>query len=352
MIASRPAGDGRARAADDAARRPAVYPATHGDRDRFVLARRGARPARDAWRHQGVLLEPERNADGAIETTATVFLTGRECPWRCVMCDLWQHTTVTDTPVGALPAQVAEAVTMLRADDARATVIKLYNAGSFFDRRAVPLADHDAIAAHLGGFTRVIVESHPSLVGDQTWRFRERLERRRAGTRLEVAIGLETAHPDALAAINKRITVDDVGRAAEALAAHDIDLRVFLLVHPPFVSPVDQDEWLARSVACAFACGATAVSLIPTRPTEGAMQALAAEGRFAVPSLLDVERSLVVGRLAAGAGRLFVDTWDLERFASCPVCAHERRARLSRHNLEQLVPAAISCAACGEATPS
>lgn len=352
MIDTRPAGDGRARAADNAARQPAAYPATHADRDRFVLARRGARPARDAWRHQGVLLERERNAAGAIETTATVFLTGRECPWRCVMCDLWQYTTVTDTPVGSLPAQVAEAVAMLRADDDRATVIKLYNAGSFFDRRAVPPADHGAIAAQLGGFTRVIVESHPSLVGDETWRFREELEHRRAGTRLEVAIGLETAHPEALAAINKRITVDDVAKAAGALRLHDIDLRVFLLVQPPFVPPADQDDWLDRSVACAFACGATAVSLIPTRPTEGAMQALAAEGRFAVPSLLDVERSLVVGRRAAGAARLFVDTWDLDRFASCPVCVAERRARLSRHNLEQQVPAAISCATCGEATPS
>jgi radical SAM enzyme (TIGR01210 family) len=357
MIASRPAA---ARAPQlvavapqpDAVPGPAGYPGGHADRDRFVLARRGARPAREAWRHQGVLLEPERSAGGAIETTATVFLTGRECPWHCVMCDLWQYTTVADTPVGALPAQIAEAVAGLRAHADRPTVIKLYNAGSFFDRRAVPPADHDAIATELGDFTRVIVESHPALVGDHTWRFRDTLESRRPGTRLEVAIGLETAHPGALAAINKRVTVDDVVGAADALRAHDVDVRMFLLIHPPFVPPADQDDWLARSVALAFACGATAVSLIPTRPTEGAMQALAAEGRFAVPSLRDVERSLVVGRRAAGAGRLFVDTWDLERFASCAACADPRRSRLARHHLEQQVPAAISCAVCGEATPS
>ena len=48
-------------------------------------------------------------------------------------------------------------------------------------------------------------------------------------------MGLETAHPDALARLNKGCTLDDFARAARALAAHGVGLRVFLLVHPPFV---------------------------------------------------------------------------------------------------------------------
>ena len=43
--------------------------------------------------------------------------------------------------------------------------MKLYNAGSFFDPRAVPEADYDDVAAALAGLSRVIVESHPALVG-------------------------------------------------------------------------------------------------------------------------------------------------------------------------------------------
>ncbi len=344
MIAARAAGNGTTR--------PAPYPVGHAARDRYVLARRGARPARDAWRHQGIVVEPERNEAGSIDTAATVFLTGRECPWHCVMCDLWQYTTAGDTPAGALPAQVAAAVATFHHDNARPSVIKLYNAGSFFDRRAVPPADHEAIADRLGDFTRVIVESHPSLIGEPAWRFRDLLESRRAGTRLEVAIGLETAHPGALDAINKRITVDDVAGAADALRMHGVDLRVFLLVHPPFVPRADQDEWLARSVAFALTCGATAVSLIPTRPGEGAMQALAAEGHFAAPTLLDVERALVVARRTAGAARVFIDAWDLGRLASCAACAGARLARMASHNLEQRVPEPVGCAVCGEETPS
>src|SRR5262245_51546311 len=138
------------------------YPATAAARDRFVLDRRPPRVTHDPWRLQGVVLEDERAADGTIARVATVFLTGRECPWRCLMCDLWKYTTESDTPRGAIPRQIADARRQL-ADESRAIdQIKLYNAGSLFDPRAVPESDYDAIADGLSGLSRIIVESHPS----------------------------------------------------------------------------------------------------------------------------------------------------------------------------------------------
>ncbi|HTU98939.1 MAG TPA: hypothetical protein VMF13_00255 [Luteitalea sp.] len=327
----------------------ASYPDTRTERDRFVVRRRSARRVHDAWRHQGVLVEPERSADGHIESTATVFLTGRECPWRCVMCDLWQYTTADDTPRGAIPAQIGDAVTSLRHP--LPTVIKLYNAGSFFDRRAVPPSDIAAIADHLAPFDRIIVEAHPSLIGDATWRFRDAVDARHPGARLEVAIGLETANPDAFHRLNKGIALDAVTRAARALAAHEVDVRMFVLIAPPFVPLDQQDSWLAESVRFASACGATATTLIPTRPGEGALQALAAAGQFRAPTLDDVERAAAIG-LANASGRVFVDTWNLEALPSCPQCGPTRRARLQRFNLEQRLPAAVECRSCGRRCPS
>ena len=322
-----------------------AYPASASERDRFILDRRPSRPRHDPWRHQGVLVEEERTADGSVARVATVFLTGRECPWKCVMCDLWQYTIEEDTPRGAIPAQISAAREELTGD--AVTQMKLYNAGSFFDPRAVPEADYDDAAAALAGLSRVIVESHPALVGPRVDRWLDSLHRH--GTlRLEVAMGLETVHPEALEALNKRMTVDDFTRAAARLRQAGADVRAFLLIRPPFVPDADQDDWLLRSIDAAFSSGAHAVSLIPSRSGNGAMESLASLGGFQPPTLEDIERSVELAIDAHGdRGRIFLDLWDLERFSTCRACLEPRRARLRSTNLEQRAPGRHSCAACG-----
>ena len=335
------------------------YP-THGAaRDRFVLDRRGPRSDHDPWRPQGVIVEQERAANGEIVPVATVFLTGRECPWRCVMCDLWRHTTETDTPPGAIPSQLADARRAVDAAtpaaSARPRVFKLYNAGSFFDPRAVPDHDYTEIAARLGDLSRVIVESHPALVDRGLGRLIDALSVNAAQggagapPALEIAMGLETAHPAALASLHKGITVEDFIRAAAAVRQRGADLRVFLLIAPPFVHADMQEDWIVRSVDTAISCGATAVSLIPTRPGNGALDALAAAGVFAPPKLDAIERAvaLALDRPRAPAVRVFADLWDLERFAACPACLPARRARLDAMNRLQVHLAAVACSDCG-----
>src|SRR4030095_100742 len=100
---------------------------------------------------------------------ATIFLTNRECPWRCLMCDLWKNTLEEHVPPGAIPAQIREAVAGRRP----APRAKLYTAGSFFGGGAIPPEDHATIAALVAPFERVVVESHPALVGEDVWRFRD-----------------------------------------------------------------------------------------------------------------------------------------------------------------------------------
>jgi radical SAM enzyme (TIGR01210 family) len=329
-----------------------MYPAAAGARDRFVLDRRPVRRRPDPWQYHDLVVEDEPTDDGRIVPVAALFLTGRECPWRCVMCDLWQQTVVDGTPDGAIPRQIATARRALAAGETRATGIKLYNAGSFFDPRAVPNADYGAIAAELTGLDRVVVESHPALVGPPTIQLRDALERHpgtgAVPTRLEVAMGLETVHPEALERLNKRMTVEDFARAADRLRGLDVAIRVFLLVSPPFIPPAEQDAWLVRSVDAAFAHGASAVSLIPVRPGNGALEALAQVGEFQAPTVLDIERSLQLARTHARVtGRLFVDLWDLDRFAECRACLEARRGRLLRMNLDQRELPPVPCAHCG-----
>ncbi len=198
--------------------------------------------------------------------------------------------------------------------------IKLYNAGSFFDPRAVPESDYDDVAAALAGLSRVIVESHPALVGPRVDRLIGSLERHAAwrtrpagaGSRDGAGNGASGSARPAEQAVHARGFAD----AADALARRGVALRVFLLISPPFVPFDEQDEWLRRSVDAAFDCGASVVSLVPTRPGNGTMEALAELGEFTPPGLDDIERSFALALdHAQGRGRVFVDLWDLERFA-------------------------------------
>ena len=86
-------------------------------------------------------------AAGCVEDVATLFLTNRECPFRCLMCDLWRNTTDTRVPPGAIPQQIDYALARLPA----ARHIKLYNSGNFFDHQAIPPEDYAAIAERVRG---------------------------------------------------------------------------------------------------------------------------------------------------------------------------------------------------------
>lgn len=293
--------------------------------DDWILARRPARNAVAPDRPYAFLVEPEAAPGGAVGDVATIFLTNRECAFRCLMCDLWKNTLPTSVATGQIPEQIRWALAQLPP----AQVLKLYNAGNFFDPQAIPPADYAAIAQLAAPFDRVIVESHPRLIGRRCWEFRRLL---RAG--LEVAMGLETVHPDVLARLNKQMTLDDFAKAVGSLRAENISVRAFILVRPPFLTDEEGLEWARRSLDYAFSLGVECCSLIPTRAGNGALEALERLGQFAPPSLETLERALEYG-LSLRAGRVFLDLWDIDRVSPDAPQRAERIARLARMNLSQ-----------------
>jgi hypothetical protein len=313
-----------------------VYPSRPAERDAWIVSHRPPRNAVSADQPYAFFVEDEVDATGAVHRVATVLLTNRECPYRCLMCDLWQNTLEHTVPADAIARQIDVALAALPP----ATVVKLYNSGSFFDHRAIPPGDYPGIAARLSGFQRVVVECHPALVGPDVGRLRGLLH-----GELEVAMGLETAHPAVLARLNKRMTLASWAAAAERLGSMGVALRAFVLVQPPFQGDGEAVEWAVRSAAFAFDHGAGAVSLIPVRAGNGALDALAAAGEFSPPRLATLEAAFD-GALALGRGRVFADAWDLDRFSRCPACLVARTARLSDMNLTQRWIQRVSCNAC------
>ena len=307
---------------------------------------RGLRPPKrpaDPHRAHGSLIEEERRPDGSRERALTVFLAGAECPFTCSFCDLWQWTLDGPTPTGALVAQLEGVLGTLEAP--MPDRLKLYTASNFFDRRAVPRDDLPSLARLAAPFSAVTVESHASTIGAATLDFARSI----AG-RLEVAIGLETVHPRAMAALNKRLDLPRFDAAARFLAAEGIDLRVFVLLGAPYVPAEESVEWAVRTVEHAVARGAAVVSISPVRGGNGEMERLRALGAFTPPTLRDLEEALD-GCIALGRTVVTADLWDVERLPACEACRARRVERLGRINVTGRAEPRIECEACGVQIP-
>jgi radical SAM enzyme (TIGR01210 family) len=301
--------------------------------DDWILAQRPPRNAVDLWRPYAFFVEPERTRGGAVEDVATVFLTNRECLFRCLMCDLWKNTTQERVPSGAIPAQLEYALERLPP----ARHVKLYNAGNFFDAQAIPPGDLPRIAEILTPFQTVIIENHPLLIGPRCPAFRDRL----AGE-LQVAMGLETVHPEVLPRLNKRMTLADFEWAVLFLAGYDIAVRAFILLRPPFLTEDEGLLWAQRSLEWAFAAGVECCTIIPTRAGNGAMERLQERGDFHPPALRSLEKALEHG-IGLGRGRVFADLWDIEKLFSCPHCGPARARRLDVLNRTQALLPPVEC---------
>lgn len=315
-----------------------------GDPERLGVAReriRATRPPKpwvDPWTPHGWLLERERLPGGAGVQALTVFLAGKECPYTCVFCDLWRYTLDGPTPSGALPVQLRRALLATASDLQPGGTLKLYNASNFFDPGAVPDADIPTLVELCRPFDRVVVESHPRLLGRRCRRLADCLE-----GRLQVAMGLETIHPQAQPRLGKGASLDDFTRAAETLAKWQVEMRAFVLVGAPFVPPSESVSWAVRSVAFALERGAVQVALIPVRGGNGELERLAALGQFERPSLEQLEEAFDRALQLPGKGVVTADTWDLELFAPCDCCRAARVARLERMSLGGEVEARVPC---------
>ncbi len=283
-----------------------------------------------------------------VAAVTSVFLTGAECVFRCTMCDLWKHTLDTPTPPGAIPTQIDIALQDAARRDEQGCQspqwIKLYNSSNFFDPRCVPPEDWDAIATLVTDFDRVIVENHPRLVDSQVGRFAEKIS-----GKLEAAMGLETVYEPSIRLLNKQMTLDDFERAANALSAMSVDLRVFILLQPPGMPAELAVEGVVDSLRFAEHCGARHASVIATRGGNGMMERFSLDGTFRAPNAFSLERCFDRALTSDLAMVITVDLWEFEKLAGlCESCVGLRRQRLSSMNLSQsiLPPCELTCGCC------
>ncbi len=301
--------------------------------NQWITSHRGKKNKLDPSRPYHFFTEKECIKQGKAEDVTTILLTNRECPFRCLMCDLWKNTTNESVEEGAIPAQIKYALSRLPATKH----LKLYNSGSFFDPGAIPPGDYSAIALLVDHFETVIVESHPVYIGENSLLLNDLLK-----PSLQVALGLETVHPEALAMLNKKMTLSDFKYAASFLASHEIASRAFILLRPPFQSENEGVYWAKKSIDFAFMAGVSSCSVIPVRSGNGALEVLARDNYFSQPEIKSLEEVLEYG-ISLNSGPVFADLWDIDCFSSCGRCLEKRKERLLKMNLNQRIFPRISC---------
>lgn len=301
--------------------------------DKWIVSNRGKRNKVNPKKPYGWLLEKERTVSGKIEETAIIFLTNKECSFKCLMCDLWKNTTEKSVSVGSIPDQIEWALSKMP----KTKCLKLYNSGSFFDEKAIPESDYKRIAKLVSDFETVIVESHPKLINEKCLRFKNILK-----PELQVALGLETVHPEVLKKLNKAMTLDDFKRAVNFLSKNKIKTRAFILLRPPFLSESEGVYWAKKSIDFAVSLGVECSTIIPVRSGNGSMEKLIKKGDFKMPNIHSLESVIEYG-INLNAGRIFADVWDLALFSNCKKCIEERTNRLTSINLSQKIISRIKC---------
>lgn len=298
-------------------------------------------PLEVSWEQEFTPDPPCKKAD-----VLTVMLRGGECSFKCLMCDLWKYTHPGATPQNAISSQLTTALSQnalnSRRNDAqseRPRWIKLYNASNFFAPTNVPSAELTEIAQQLNGFSRVVVENHPTIRTRKILDFQLQLS-----GQLEVAMGLETVHPQTLAALNKQMTLDDFQKACEWLRGHGIDVRAFILLRPPGMSEAEGIDWCLKAIEFANTNGVRHASIIPVRGGNGALEFLEGRGLFEAPMASSLEA--VLSQVEYSNMVVTADLWDWSQLrGTCHHCSQQRHQQLNNANLTQnrFIPIRCSC---------
>jgi len=264
--------------------------------DDVVLQMRGAKNEVDPSSANGIFSEQELTRSGQIENHNIILTTNKECPFRCTMCDLWKNTTDERVENGVITKQVRDALDKLP----KAKHLKLYNAGSFFDRQSIPKQDTFEIADIISEYETLIVEAHPKIIGNSCFEFSEYLE-----PQLDVAMGLETVDPSVLPKLNKRMTLEYFERATTKMLEHNIFVRAFILLRTPWQTEEEGIYWAKASIDFAHSIGVECCTVIPTRGGNGLLEQI----DFEPPCLKSLQEVVEYG-ISKNKGRIFGDSWD------------------------------------------
>ncbi|MCL1810634.1 MAG: archaeosine biosynthesis radical SAM protein RaSEA [Methanomassiliicoccaceae archaeon] len=165
---------------------------------------------------------------GRICDAMVVIMRTSGCCWAktggCSMCGYRQASLVTVTE-DDLNMQIDEALSKYNGEP----FVKIYTSGSFLDEKEIPLSVRQRVLKEFSGCERILVESRPEFVKEETVAALPKTT--------TVALGLESSDPDVLStSINKGFTPEDSRRAGMLIKEAGLTVRTYLLLKPPFLT--------------------------------------------------------------------------------------------------------------------
>jgi len=261
----------------------------------------------------------------------------------CTMCGYASDTPAEPPTEEQLLAQVSAVAARRRG----APWVKLYTSGSMLDPDEVPPRVLDAMLEAFGDARRLTVESRAEHVTV------ERVRALASRSRLEVAIGLESACDAVLeGSVAKAMTLADFRRAAADVRAGGAALRAYVLLKPPLLTEAEAIDDAVEAAAAALSAGAAVVSINPVNVQAGALvDFLAHRGEYEPPWLWSVVEALRRAQAVAPAGAQVLSSptaGGTTRGAhNCGACDRGVLAAIERHRLEANPRALDAIEGCG-----
>jgi archaeosine synthase beta-subunit len=139
--------------------------------------------------------------------------------------------------------------------------------------------------------------------------------------------------------LNKSMSLADFETAVQFCSRNHIDVRAFVLLHPPGVERQDTVDWTWKTIDFAFETGVRHVSVIPVRSGNGWVDQQSARGQYSIPDLPMVSDffSQVGARMGSGVDRVLVfDLWDWEKIPGGSASEREQLFQsIQRNNAQQ-----------------
>jgi len=185
--------------------------------------------------------------NGKKTQALTIIIQTMGCRWAhhsgCTMCGYFRDSL----PEGIDETQIIVQVDKALERYAGESIIKIFTSGSFLDSKEISFHTQKKILKEVSKrpqVKKISIESRPEYVTDKI----EELAQMIRPVSLEVSIGLESANDRVLEkAINKGFLFNDWLKAARCIRRHNIDLKTYLLIKPPFLTERESIEDCIRS---------------------------------------------------------------------------------------------------------